>query len=327
MDLRFDNKRVLITGGAGFIGSSLARRLVQLGADVHLLDNLDPKLGGNHSNILDILKEISINIADVRDKAVVEILVRDKDVLFNLAGQASHMDSMKNPYSDLEVNARGQIVLLEACRKYNPGVRIVFASTRQIYGRPQYLPVDESHPLNPIDVNGINKMAGEFYHTLYNRVYGIPTCSLRLTNTFGPRMRIKDARLTFLGIWIRCLLERKPFDVWNGQQIRDFTYIDDVVDAFLLAACNDAAIGTVFNIGGDKVIRLAELAGTLAKINGGGDYRISNFPRERQIIDIGDYYADYRLITSKLNWKPRVSLEAGLEATLSFYRDRIRDYL
>ncbi len=240
---QFQNRQVLITGGLGFIGSNLARRLVDAGADVTLVDSLIPEYGGNPFNIHGIEDRVSVNITDVRDPHSMRHLIQGKDYLFNLAGQTSHMDSMSDPFTDLEINCRAQLSILEACRNYNPDVRLVFASTRQLYGKPERLPVDEHHLLRPVDVNGINKMAGEWYHILYNNVYGIPATSLRLTNTYGPRMRIKDARQTFLGIWIKLVLEGKPFEVWGGEQLRDFTYVDDAVDAFLLAATQPRAVG------------------------------------------------------------------------------------
>ena len=213
----FAGKNVLITGGLGFIGSNLVRRLVELGANVTLVDSLVPEYGGNLFNIVAIADRVRVNIADVRDRYSMAYLVQGQQYLFNLAGQTSHLDSMHDPETDLEINCRAQLSILEACRKHNPAIKIVFASTRQIYGKPEYLPVDEKHLLRPVDVNGINKMAGEWYHILYNNVYGIRACALRLTNTYGPRMRVKDARQTFLGVWIRLVLEGKPFDVWGGE--------------------------------------------------------------------------------------------------------------
>lgn len=210
----FIAKRILITGGLGFIGSNLARRLAAIGANVTLVDSLVPEYGGNLFNIAGLEDQIKVNISDVRDTHSMKYLVQKQDYLFNLAGQTSHMDSMQDPFTDLEINCRAQLSILETCRQYNPEIKIVFASTRQIYGKPDYLPVDEKHLLRPTDVNGINKMAGEWYHVLYNNVYGIRSCALRLTNTYGPRMRIKDARQTFLGIWVRLLVEDKPFEVW-----------------------------------------------------------------------------------------------------------------
>jgi nucleoside-diphosphate-sugar epimerase len=321
------NTKTLITGGLGFIGSNLARRLVDLGAQVTLVDSLIPEYGGNLFNIAGIEERVRVNISDVRDEHSIKYLVQGQDVLFNLAGQTSHMDSMYDPYTDLEINAKAQLYILEACRQCNPEVKLVYASTRQIYGRPHYLPVDEKHPLRPVDINGVNKLAGEWYHLLYNDVYGLRTSVLRLTNTIGPRMRIVDARQTFLGIWVRLLLEGKPFEVWGGQQLRDFTYVDDVVDALLMAAGSEDANGKVFGLGGEGVISLRDLADTLIAVNGGGRYVVQEYPAERKRIDIGDYYADYGLIRSTLGWEPRVCLQEALERTLAYYREHLHEYI
>lgn len=327
VDDEFSGKRVIITGGLGFIGSNLARRLVALGADILLVDSLVADYGGNIFNVDGFEGKVRVNISDVRDEYSLRFLLRDKDYLFNLAGQTSHVDSMKDPYTDLEINCRAQLSLLEACRKYNPAIKVIFASTRQLYGIPQYLPVDERHLLKPADVNGINKMAGEWYHILYNNVYGIRASVLRLTNTIGPRMRVKDGRQTFLGIWIRCLLEARPFEVWGGQQLRDFTFVDDAVDAFLLCAAAEAADGKIFNLGGERVISLNDLAALLIEINREGTYEVLPYPPERKPIDIGNYYADFELIRSTLGWQPQVPLRRALELTLSFYRLHLAKYL
>jgi UDP-glucose 4-epimerase len=324
---QFREKRVLITGGLGFLGSNLARRLVELGAEVTLVDSLIPEYGGNLFNVAGLEDKVRVNISDVRDEHSFRYLVGGQDYLFNLAGQTSHMDSMNDPFTDLEINARAQLSILETCRKYNPGVKVVFASTRQIYGKPDRLPVDESHLLRPVDVNGINKMAGEWYHILYNNVYGIRTCSLRLTNTIGPRMRVKDARQTFVGVWVRLLLEGKAFEVWDGQQRRDFTYADDAVDAFLLAAAREEANGHIYNLGGDCAVSLEELARLLVEVNGGGEYRLMSFPAERKRIDIGDYYADYGRIRAELGWSPRVPLREALSRTIAYYRAHLGQYV
>ena len=316
----FKNKNALITGGLGFIGSNLARKLVEFGAKVTLVDSLIPEYGGNLYNVQDIEDRIRINISDVRDPYGMGYLIKDQNFLFNLAGQTSHMDSMTAPEIDLEINAKAQLSILEACRKFNPQIRVVAASTRQIYGKPKYLPVDEKHAIRPVDVNGINKMAGEMYHILYCDVYDIPTVMLRLTNTYGPGMRIKDARQTFIGIWIRELIQNRPFEVWGGEQLRDFNYIDDVVDAFLISAVDKKAEGGIFNLGGDSPVSLKQLADQLIQVNGGGDYSIRAFPKDRKKIDIGDYYSNFDLIKKTIGWEPKVSLQNGLEKTISFYK-------
>ena len=323
----FSGQRVLITGGLGFIGSNLARALVALGARVSIVDSLVPEYGGNRRNLAGLTSRVKIHVADVRDWPRLPSLVRGQNFLFNLAGQTSHMDSMTDPITDLDINGRAQLAILEACRLHNPAIRIVFASTRQIYGKPDYLPVDEKHPLRPVDVNGINKIAGESFHLLYSRVHGIAATALRLTNTIGPRMRIKDARQTFVGVWIRRLLEGQPIEVWGGAQLRDFTYVDDAVEAFLLAAATDAAVGEVFNLGGPPPVTLQRLAELLVEINRGGVVALREFPADRKKIDIGDYYADDRLITRKLGWKSRTDLRTALARTVAYFRKERRFYV
>lgn len=317
----------LITGGAGFIGSNLARRLLDLEASVTLVDSLIPEYGGNLHNISDIVSRLTLNISDVRDEHSMKYLVQGKDILFNLAGQTSHMDSMSNPQTDLEINCRAQLSILEMCRKNNPGIKVVFASTRQIYGKPDYLPVDEKHPLRPVDVNGINKMAGEWYHILYNNVHGIRACALRLTNTYGPRMRVKDARQTFVGIWIRRLLMGEVFEVWEGRQLRDFNYVDDCVEAMIRAVLTDDVNGQVYNLGNREPISLLALAELLVEINGGGKFSVHSFPEDRKKIDIGDYYSDFSSFEAVTGWSPNVTLREGLRRTLEYYRANLVKYI
>lgn len=319
--MTFHGSKILITGGLGFIGSNLARRLVGMGAEVTLVDSLIPQYGGNLANIADLKGKVEVNISDVRDRHAMAYLIQGKDFLFNLAGQTSHLDSMQDPFSDLEINATSQLAILEAARQHNPRVRVVFASTRQIYGKPQYLPVDEKHPIVPVDVNGINKVSGEWYHLLYSSVYGIPCSALRLTNTYGPGMRVKDARQTFLGIWVKQLLAGEALKVFgDGEQLRDFNYVDDVVEAFLLAATRPEAVGKVYNLGSSEVINLKDLAARAVALNEGGRWELVSFPPERKAIDIGDYYSDYRLVETELGWSPRVGLDEGLRCTLDYYR-------
>lgn len=316
----FRKKRVLITGGLGFIGSNLAHRLVELGARVLLVDSLLPEYGGNPFNIRDIHGKVIINIADIRDETSMSYLVKGQDYIFNLAGQVSHIDSMRDPYTDLEMNCRGHLSILEACRKNNREVKMVYAGTRQQYGKPDYLPVDEKHLMHPTDVNGINKMAGEWYHLLYDEIYGIRSTSLRLTNTYGPRLLMKHDRQSFIGWFIRQIIDGETITIYgDGSQLRDFTYVDDAVEAFLLAAANEEANGEVFNLGGEKPISLRELVELLIQINGGGRYELAPFPEDRQRIDIGSFYADYSKISRLLGWRPKVSLEEGLQRTFDYY--------
>lgn len=323
----YANKKVLITGGLGFIGSNLARALVTQGAEVMLVDSLIPLYGGNIFNIDDIRDRVTVNVCDVRDPYAMAYLLQGKDYLFNLAGQTSHMDSMSDPQTDLDINANAQLSILEACRKANSNIKIVFASTRQLYGKPDYLPVDEKHPIRPVDVNGINKLAGEWYHLLYNNVYGIRACALRLTNTYGPGMRVKDARQTFLGIWVRLLIEGKPIKVFgDGLQLRDFNYVDDCVEAMLLAGASDAANGKVYNLGSKEVIGLKALAEMMIDLGYGGAFELIPFPPERKAIDIGDYYSDFSLIAQELGWQPKIGLNEGLVRSIDFYQKNYRHY-
>ena len=323
----FAGADALVTGGLGFIGSALARRLVDLGAKVTLVDSLIPEYGGNLFNIHDVRDRVTVDLTDVRDARAMSALIKKRQFLFNLAGQTSHLDSMTDPLNDLNINAAAQLQILEACRLHNRDLKIVFASTRQVYGRPKYLPVDEKHPTNPVDVNGINKLAGEWYHLLYNEVYGIRACALRLTNTYGPGMRVKDARQTFLGIWLRHLIERQPIQVFgDGAQRRDFNFVTDVVEALLDAAMSNRADGQVLNLGNSENISLKELVEMLVRINGGGHYELIPFPEDRKTIDIGDYYADFRKVEDLLGWSPQVTLEDGLRRTLEFYRQNHAHY-
>jgi UDP-glucose 4-epimerase len=322
----FVGKNVLITGGLGFIGATLAHRLVGYGAKVLVVDSLISEYGGNMENIRGIEDRININISDIRDVHSLRYLVKRMDLIFNLAGQTSHLDSMRDPIADLEINCAAQLSLLETLRHENPAAKVVFASTRQIYGRPDYLPVDEKHILRPTDVNGINKMAGEWYHILYNNVYGLRATALRLTNTYGPRMRIKDARQTFLGLWIRLALQGETFEVWGGDQLRDFCYVEDAVDALLMASADPSTDGRVFNLSGDSVVSLRQVAEMLVEA-AGGQYSVCEFPSERKVIDIGDYYADDTSFRELTGWLPRVPLAEGLRRTVAYYREHLAAYL
>lgn len=302
-------------------------RLCQLGANVTIIDCLLPEYGGNLFNLTGYADKITIKIADIRDAAVLPSLLGEASTLFSLAGQTSHMDSMSEPQVDLSINCSAQLNLLEMCRHHNKDIRIVYASTRQIYGRPAYLPVDESHPIAAVDINGIHKIAAESYYRLYSEVYGLRSCSLRLTNTIGPRMRIRDARQTFVGIWVRKLLEKQPIEVWGGDQLRDFNDVEDVVDALLLAANSDEAVGNSYNLGSDEVISLKQLADLMITINGEGNFKIISYPMNRKAIDIGDYYGCFAKFTALTGWSPTRSLHHTLERTLDYYREHLQHYL
>lgn len=324
----FKDKNVLITGGLGFIGSNLAIRLIEAGAKVTLVDSLIPTYGGNLFNIEPVKYRARVNISDVRDQHAMKYLVANQDYLFNLAGQTSHLDSMEQPENDLNINVLAQLHILEACRLHNPNLRLIFASTRQIYGRPMYLPVDENHPLNPVDVNGINKLAGEQYHRLYYDVYGIRSTILRLTNTYGPRMRIKDARQTFLGIWIKRLLQGQPMQIFgDGKQVRDYNYVDDVVDAMLITALAQNAYGEVYNLGSEQDLTLTETAQIMSDLHPSAGFEYVDFPPSRKSIDIGNYQGSFEKIKRELGWQPRTVFYEGMRQTIAYYQQHLEKYL
>jgi UDP-glucose 4-epimerase len=323
----YRGKRVMITGGIGLIGSALARRLVGLSAEVLLVDSMVPEAGGNFANIAAIGDRVRVNIADIRDREALRHLLTGQDFLFDLAAQTSHMDSMTAPENDLAVNCLAQLQLLELCRSVAPNIAIVHAGTRQIYGRPRHLPVDETHPLRPPDVNGVNKMAGEAYHLLFHDVYALDTRSLRLTNVYGPGMRIKDARQNFLGIWLRRMLEGEAFELWGGEQRRELLYVEDAAEAFLAAALTRDTAGLALNVGGDEPYTLLALAEALVRANSGGEFEQRDFPADRKKIDIGDFVTDDRRFRELTGWAPRTSLDDGLSRSLDYYRRHLASYL
>jgi UDP-glucose 4-epimerase len=324
----YRGRRVMITGGLGFIGSNLAHRLAGLGADVLLVDSLIPDYGGNLHNIAGIEDRVHVNIADVRQASTMNYLVQGREVIFNLAGQVSHIDSMRDPHTDLEINCRSQLTLLEACRHHNPAAKVVYASTRQIYGKPDALPVTERHLVRPTDVNGINKAAGEYYHLVYNNVFGVRACALRLTNIYGPRQLLRHNRQGFIGWFIRLALEDHEIQVFgDGSQVRDFVYVDDASEAFLLAGATDVVNGEAFNVGGDEHFAHNEVVELLVRTAGTGRFRFVEWPAEKKVIDIGSFYADSTLFKTRTGWAPRIGLAEGLRRTLDYYRTRMEHYV
>jgi UDP-glucose 4-epimerase len=324
----YRGRRVLVTGGLGFIGSNLARQLVDLGADVLLVDAMIPDYGGNLFNIDGIEHRVRVNIGDVRNGSAMDVLVRDREVIFNLAGQVSHIDSMRDPYTDLEINCRAQLSMLEACRKFNPSTRVVFAGTRQVYGKPDHLPVDERHLVRPIDVNGVNKAAGENYHLLYNNAFGVRACSLRLTNVYGPRQLIKHNRQGFIGWFIRLAMEGGEIQVFgDGSQMRDFVYVDDAADAFLRAGVCDECDGDVFNVGGHEPISHRDLVALLLDVAGAGRVTYVPWPVDKKQIDIGSFYSDSSKFKKATGWSSSVGLGEGLRRTIEFYRAHMGRYV
>jgi UDP-glucose 4-epimerase len=324
----YRGRRVLVTGGAGFIGSNLARQLVELGAEVLIVDSMIPEYGGNSFNLDGVEDRLRVNYADVRNENVMDLLVRDREIIFNLAGQVSHIDSMRDPYTDLDINCRAQLSMLEACRRFNPTVKVIFAGTRQVYGKPDRLPVDEHHLVRPIDVNGVNKAAGEYYHLLYNNAFGVRACSLRLTNVYGPRQLIRHNRQGFIGWFIRLAIEGREIQIFgDGSQMRDFVYVDDAADAFLRAGACPACDGEVFNVGGLEPITHRDLVELLLGVAGSGHVTYVPWPPDKKAIDIGSFYSDSSKFARATGWSPRVSLREGFERTIAFYRANLAHYV
>ena len=325
---RYRGRKVLVTGGLGFIGSNLCRALVDLGAHVVAVDAMIPEYGGNMFNIDGYEERMHVNLGDVRNQTAMDVLVRDREIIFNLAGQVSHIDSMRDPYTDLEINCRAQLSMLEACRRYNPSVKVVFAGTRQIYGKPDRLPVDETHLVRPIDVNGVNKAAGEYYHLLYNNAFGVRACSLRLTNVYGPRQLIKHNRQGFIGWFIRLAIEGREIQVFgDGSQLRDFVYVDDAVDAFLRAGFCNTCDGQVFNVGGGEPVSHRDLVELLIEVAGSGRVAYVPWPDEKKRIDIGSFYSDSSKFCRTTGWTPAVTLGEGFRRTIDYYRAHLPQYV
>lgn len=324
--INYNGKRVLVTGGAGFIGSNLAAELVKQGAKVTIVDSMLPDYGGNLYNLREIEDKVHVNFADIRGHGM-QYLVQNQDVIFNLAGQVSHIDSVNDPEADLAINCEAQLHILEAVRHHNPDATVVYASTRQIYGKPQYLPVDEAHPVSPSDINGINKAAGESYHTLYHVIHGLKTVSLRLTNTYGPHQLVKHNRQGFIGWFTRLVVEGKEIQIYgDGAQRRDLTYVSDVVDAFLLAGQKPEAIGQVYNLAHPDPISLKDLVEVMIDVAGQGSYKLIPWPEEKKKIDIGDYYGAADKIKKELGWEPKVSVRDGLTQSIEFYKTHGKEY-
>jgi len=323
----YKNRSILITGGLGFIGSNLARRLVDIGARVTLIDSLIPAYGGNRFNIDGYADWLTVNISDVRDPNAMRALVPGHDVIFNLAGQVSHLDSMEDPHTDLEINATSQLSILEACRHENPTVKIIYAGTRQQYGKPHYLPLDEQHLQHPTDVNGVNKMAGEWYHIVYHNAYDLATASLRLTNTYGPRQLMAHNRQGFIAWFVRLAIEGAEISLYgDGSQLRDLCFVDDVVDAFLRVGASDEANGKVYNLGGIEPISLLDLTKLIVELAGRGSVKLVPWPPARKRIDIGDVYSSYAKIEAALGWQPTTSLRDGLGEMMRYYEGCRRKY-
>jgi UDP-glucose 4-epimerase len=323
----YQNKKVAVTGGLGFLGSNLAVELVRLQARVVLVDAMLPLYGGNLFNIEEIRDSVTVNIADIRDEGAMRWLVRGQDVIFHIGNQTSHVDSMTDPLLDVDINCRGNLVFLEACRVENPGVKIVYAGSRAQYGRLESVPVNEKQSMNPVDIYGVNKLAGELYHAVYRTAYGMRTTSLRINNTYGPRHQMKHSKYGILNWIIRLAIDGQTIPIYgSGGQLRDFNYIDDVTRAFLLAGCRTETDGEAFNLGSGRPISFKETVERVVDLAGSGRIEQVPWPEERKRIEVGDYVADIRKIGKVLGWKPLVGLEEGLKRTIDFYKFNKKHY-
>lgn len=323
----FKGKEVLVTGGLGFIGSNLSIELVKAGANVTIVDNMLPRQGGNLFNIKDIEGNVKINFSDVRNELSMNHLVKGKDYVFHLAGQVNHVDSMRNPLQDLDINCRGTLVLLESLRHHNPFARVIFAGTRGEYGASVKLPVDEEHPTNPMGIYAVTNLTAEKLVLVYDDIYGIKGTCLRITNTYGPRHQMKHDEYGVFNWFIRKAMDNEDIPVFgDGRILRDFLYMEDLVQCLLTIATVDSAYGKVFNVGTGVPVSFIDLAKKIVEITGTGRVELTEFTQERKEVEPGDYYADISLIRSIAGWQPLISLEEGIGRTVDFYRKYRKEY-
>jgi len=320
-------KKILVTGGLGFIGSNLSSRLVGLGAEVMIVDNMMPRLGGNLFNVSKIADRVHMNFSDIRDSHSMDYLVKGQEFIFHLAGQVNHVDSIRNPIQDLAINCQGTLVLLECCRKYNREARIIFAGTRGEYGASVKLPVGEDHPTNPKGIYAVTNLTAEKMVLVYHDVHKIPGACLRITNTYGPRHQMAHDEYGVLNWFIRKAIDDQVIPVFgDGRILRDFLYVDDLVDCFIETATCDGAYGEVFNVGTGIPINFIDLAQRIVKLAGKGKVAFAEFTQERREVEPGDYYTDISKIKRVIGWQPRTDLDEGLRKTIAFYRKHKKEY-
>ena len=330
MDLKreYASKKVLITGGLGFIGSNLAEKLVELGADITIMDSKLERYGGNNFNVQSIRNNIQIDISDIRDKDAVLRNVKDKDIIFSLAAQTDYNYSHKQPNLDIDINCKGHVNILEAARTANPNCRLIFSGSRMQYGKIQKLPVKEEHPFNPLSIYAINKIAGENYYRAYNLHYKLDTLVFRIANPFGPKAQIKHPGYCIVNWFVRQALEKKPITVCGeGHQLRDYIFINDLVNAFSIAGVHPNPKKRIYNVGSGIGTRFIDMAKTIVRVVGQGEITHIPWPKNYENFETGDYYADISRISTELSWKPSTSLESGLEKTVDFYKKHLDKYI
>jgi UDP-glucose 4-epimerase len=321
------DKKVLITGGLGFIGSNLAIRLVREGAAVALADAEIAGYGANPANIREVRGDVEMHISDVRDEGAMNRLVEGRDTVFHLAAQVSHVMSLSNPYPDIDINIKGTAVVLEACRKKNPAATVVRSGTRGQYGPAVKLPVTEDAPSDPRGLYEISQLSAEMICRAYTRIHRVRTVPLRLTNVYGPRSQMKHSQFGVVNWFVRLALEGRPIPIFGtGKLLRDFLYVDDCVDALLRAAEEPQAVGEILNVGNDQPSTFLEVAELLCELVPGGSIEFTEFSPERRAQEPGDFVSDITKIRHILGWEPKVGLKEGLSRTVAFYRERSGDY-
>lgn len=328
MENYYKNKNVLITGGLGFIGSNLAHKLIELGANISIIDNLNPLYGGNTFNILDKEKEIELIVNDVRDTNVIHPLIVKSDIIFHLAAQVSYIDSLNIPFEDLDLNARATLNILETCRKYNPKSKIIFSSSRMVYGKSDRAIITEQAETNPLSLYGIHKLTSEKYLLMYYKDFGIPCSILRLTNPYGPRQQVKHSKYSLVGWFIRQAMEDKVIKIYGeGLQLRDYIFVDDIVDAMIKCGETEKAIGEIINIGTGTSSKFSDMVHSVVKCVKSGKVEYIPWPENYERVETGDINVDISKLQKLTAWKPKVTLEEGIKLTYEYYKKHISNYI
>lgn len=322
----YKNKKVLITGGAGFIGSSLAEELVKYSAEVTILDAMLPLYGGNLFNLKNIKDDIEFIEGNILDEELLERSVKGKDIVFNFAAQVSHLDSKDAPLLDLDINGRGHLLVLEAVRKYAPKAKVLFSSSRMVYGKIMHTPVREDHPINPLSLYGIHKRLGEMYYRYYFETFKVDTVVVRIPTPYGPRQHMKHSKYSVVGWFLRQSLDNSTIKIFgDGTQSRDYIYIDDVVDAFLRLGINSAP-GEIYNLGTPEKTRLIDMVEAILKETEIGSKEYVPYPSNYVVNDFGDYVADYKKLNTATSWEPKVKLDEGVQKMVEYYKKNRQFY-
>lgn len=326
--ISYANKKVLIIGGLGFIGSNLAHLLVEQGANVTILDNLAPLYGGNLFNVEDIKDKVTVIIGDVRDEKVVSSLVKNKNIIFNFAAQVSHIDSSKIPYEDLDISCRGHLTLLESVRKENPSAKVIFSSSRLVIGKIKENPITENHPAEPLSLYGVHKLAAENYTKFYNKNYGIKTVIMRIANPYGERQQIKHSKYSIPGWFMRLAMEGKSIKIFgSGEQLRDYIFGEDLVYAMALAGIKEESNGNIYNLGTGNSVSFKEMVETIVSVVGNGSIEYVAWPENYEKEETGNCEFDISKIKRDLGWEPSTSLYEGVKKMYAYYSKYADKYI